>query len=440
MTTPKTLQWTADVVHTLLNYPQRLLEHPTWALVIAEFGSIRQLRQHLLTYPLKTKELRLLEALLDYPDATVEYYCDVLAIHPATFHRQHKALCQRLSGLLPVPLADDQSAPESAQLPNHQPKTSFIGRTLDLERIQLLFDQGCHWISLVGAAGTGKTRLALEMSQRVSSMFGDGICLLRLNDGIELAALAEHCLSQLGLDPVCDDPRQRFQAYFGSRQILLIIDNLNQPELAAWLIDVLQAAPFVRVISTGCQRLNVPNECLHHVEPLGYAQLDSQTDLLAENPALQLMLERLTPFQPIDLTKLEQRRMLIQICQLLDGKPLALELAAGLAATHDLATLVAQLHTMNMQPTSERLASLIQWSYAVLQPTTQQLLGLLAIVPQAIRAPQLIELDGRSLDSINADLLEAETKHFLLAWEAWDVLPSSIQRFIVNLKVQLSSC
>lgn len=438
MTTPKTLQWTADVVHTLLNYPQRLLEHPTWALVIAEFGSIRQLRQHLLTYPLKTKELRLLEALLDYPDATVEYYCDVLAIHPATFHRQHKALCQRLSGLLPVPLADDQPAPELAQLPNHQPKTSFIGRTLDLERIQLLFDQGCHWISLVGAAGTGKTRLALEMSQRVSSMFGDGICLLHLNDGIELAALAEHCLSQLGLDSVCADPRQRFQAYFGSRQILLIIDNLNQPELAAWLIDVLQAAPFVRVISTGCQRLNVPNECLHHVEPLGYAQLDNQTDLLAENPALQLLLERLTPFQPIDLTNLAQRRMLIQIGQLLDGKPLALELAAGLAATYDLVTLVAQLHAM--QQASESLASLIQWSYAGLQPTTQQLLGLLALVPQAICAPQLLELDGRSQDLINTDLLEAETKHFLLAWDVWNVVPSSIQRFIVNSQVQISSC
>lgn len=440
MTTPKTLQWTADIVHTLLNYPQRLLEHPTWALVIAEFGGIRQLRQHLLTYPLKTKELRLLEALLNYPDATVEYYCDVLAIHPATFHRQHKALCQRLSGLLPVPLADDQAAPELAQLPNHQPKTSFIGRTLDLERIQLLFDQGCHWISVVGAAGTGKTRLALEMCQRVSSMFGDGICLLQLNDGIELAALAAHCLSQLGLDPLCDDPGQQFQAYFGSRQILLIIDNLNQPELAAWFIDVLQAAPFVRVISTGCQRLRVPNECLHHVEPLGYAQLDDQTILLAENPSLQLLLERLTAFQPIDLTNLEQRKMLIQICQLLDGKPLALELAAGLAATHDLATLVAQLHTITMQPASESLALLIQWSYASLQPTTQQLLGLLAMLPQAIHASQLLELDGRSLDLINADLLEAETKHLLLAWEAWYVLPSSIQRFIVNLQVQLSCC
>lgn len=439
MTTPKPLQWTADVVHTLLNYPQRLLEHTTWALVIAEFGGIRQLRQHLLTYPLKTKELRLLKVLIDYPDATVEYYCDVLAIHPATFHRQHKALCQRLSGLLPVPLANDQPAPESAQLPNHTPKTSFIGRTLDLERIQLLFDQGCHWISLVGAAGTGKTRLALEMSQRVSSMFGDGICLLRLNDGIELAALAAHCLSQLGLDPVCDDPRQRFQAYFGSRQILLILDNLNQPELAAWLIDGLQAAPFVRVISTGCQRLNVPNECLHHVEPLGYDQPDDQTTLLAENPALQLLLERLTTFQPIDLHKLDQRRMLIQICRLLDGNPLALELAAGLAATYDLATLGTHLRAMNMQPI-ESLGQLIQWSYAALHPTTQQLLGLLAMLPQAIRTPQLLELDELTLEVINASLLEAQANYVLIDWLDWYVLPSSIQRFIISLHVQLSSC
>ena len=279
MTTPTTRQWTAAVVHTLLNYPQRLLEHPTWALVIAEFGGIRQLRQHLLTYPLKTKELRLLNALLAYPNATVEYYCDVLAMHPATFHRQHKALCQHLSGLLPVP-STNHPVPESAQLLYAKPKTSFIGRTLDLERIQLLFDQGCHWISLIGAAGTGKTRLALEMSQRVRSMFGDGICLLQLNDGVELAALAEHCLSQLGLDLADDDPRLRFQAYFGSRQILLILDNLNQPKLAAWFIDVLQTAPFVRVISTGCQRLNVPNECLHHVEPLVYPA-DHNQDKLA---------------------------------------------------------------------------------------------------------------------------------------------------------------
>jgi len=377
--------------------------------------------------------LRLLKVLLDYPDAAVEYYCDLLAMHPATFHRQHKALCQRLSGLLPVPRADDQPAPELAQLPYIKPKTSFIGRALDLERIQLLFDQGCHWISLVGAAGTGKTRLALEMSQRVSSMFGDGICLLQLNAGVELATLAEYCLSQLGLEPLCDDPRQRFQAYFGSRQILLILDNLDQPELATWFEDTLQAAPFVRVISTGCQRLNVPNECLHHVEPLNYPQHDAQPTSLAENPALQLLLERLTPFQPIDLTKLEQRRMLIQICQLLDGKPLALELAAGLAVTHDLATLVAQLQLIDaLNAASEALGLLIALSHAALQPTTQQLLAQLLKLAQHAWRTELYASNEVKPSEIASGLQEAQIKHFLIDLGHWYAIPGSIQRFIAG--------
>ncbi len=437
MTTPNRLQWTAEVVHSLLNYPQRLLDQPDWALVITQLGGMRQLRQQLLTYPLKTKELRLLNVLISHPEASVDYYCDVLAIHPATFHRQQNALCQRLSGLLPLPQLDTTPSVATDDCWQRS-KTSFIGRTLDLERIQLLFDQGCEWISLIGAAGMGKTRLALEMSRRVGPSFRDGMCLLHLNNQLDLASLAQHCLAQLELDSQAAEPQQTLQYYFGSRHLLLILDNLDQPEHAQWFIAVLQAAPFVRVISTGSQRLHVPHERLHHVERLGYPPRDDQNPAIDAYPALQLLVERLSAFQPVNLAAAEQFALLTKLCYLLAGQPLALELAASLIANYGLATLSTKLQSLYTSA-ADVLPALIKWSYAALQPTTQQLLVRLAGLPQHAHQPEILVRNGFSAEVIHAGLLEAQANHVALDWADWIMLPSSVQHAIANPEIEIGS-
>ncbi|MBM7843524.1 NB-ARC domain-containing protein [Herpetosiphon giganteus] len=436
MTPPDTLEWTAEVVHSLLNYPQRLLAHPAWSLFIAELGGLRHLRQQLLTYPLKTKELRLLNLMISQPEASVEYYCDVLAIHPATFHRQQNALCQRLSGLLPAPKIE--LTPEPAPSIGFQmPTTSFLGRMLDLERIQLLFDQGCDWISLIGTIGVGKTRLALEISQRVGPIFRDGVGLLHIPSGATQATLAHDFLAQLGLDSPHLDAQQRLQAYFSSRHMLLILDNLNQPELAAWLFECLQAAPFVRVLATGTQRLHVSQERLHHVDGLSALVPADQSVDLGSNASLQLLGERLSHFQPLALHDSAHVEAASRLCQLIEGLPLALEVVASLSIDYDLTTLAAQLQPI--ASSEERLAWLIKLRYTTLQPATQQLLTTLARLPRWLNQRELAGLQGLSAQQIQAGLHEAQTKHLLVNWAVWYAMPSCIQHQIVNLSSRKDS-
>ncbi|WP_110514359.1 NB-ARC domain-containing protein [Herpetosiphon llansteffanensis] len=425
MTPPDSLEWTAEVVHSLLNYPQRLLAHPAWSLVIAELGGLRHLHQQLLTYPLKNKELRLLTILISQPDASVEYYCDMLAIHPATFHRQQNALCQRLSGLLPPP-----QLPNIPQRGFQMPQTSFIGRTLDLERIQLLFDQGCDWINLIGPAGVGKTRLALEIGQRVGPSFRDGVGLLHIPTGATQATLAHDFLAQLGLDSPQLDSQQQLQNYFSSRHMLLVLDNLNQPELAAWLFELLQAAPFVRVLATGTQRLHVPQERLHYVEGLSYLVAADQPIALEEHPSLQLLGERLSNFQPIALHDSAHVEVASQLCQLVGGLPLALEVLASLSTEYDLTTVAAQLQPM--ASSEQRLAWLINLGYTTLQPATKQLLTTLARLPRWLNQREVADLQGLSAQQLQASLHEAQSMYLLVDWAVWYALPSCIQHSIAN--------
>ncbi|GAA5528932.1 hypothetical protein [Herpetosiphon gulosus] len=83
--TQASLQWNDAVVHDLLHYPQRLLQHDRWATIIAEAGGLPQMRQQLLEFPLKAKQRRVLEVILAYPEALVVRYTDLLAMHHATF-------------------------------------------------------------------------------------------------------------------------------------------------------------------------------------------------------------------------------------------------------------------------------------------------------------------------------------------------------------------
>ncbi|MCA0353589.1 MAG: hypothetical protein LCH85_16480 [Chloroflexi bacterium] len=388
------LQWNDTVVHDLLHYPQRLLQHDMWATIIAEAGGLPQMRQQLLDFPLKAKERRVLEVILTHPEASVVRYTDLLAMHHATFHRQQNALCRSLShflNLVQIPTAATETAlPVAPQSEVVLPWTSFVGRQADLEALHMLLIQATKWISLVGTGGVGKTRLALELAQRWLGAGCDEVHVLRFADVQRIEDIGLACVQQLQLSiSDAQSIEQAIQQFFENRRSLLILDNLEHlPAAGLWLANMLQALPQQQVLATSRVRLNVPNESIYHVVALAYPPAKARVEQSISYPAVQLCLDRMEAVRLVDRSDAQLLTHVGQVCRHVAGLPLAIELVAARAAEYPLETIVAAVSAdlgflaegpLDVDARQQTMAATIGWSYRLLPAETQVILNRLSV-------------------------------------------------------------
>lgn len=218
------------------------------------------------------------------------------------------------------------------------PATPLIGREQELAEIQrLLLDPACRLLTLTGEGGAGKTRLALEAGRRCASLadapFGDGVCFTAL----AAVRAAEHILPSLAAATGftfygATDPARQVLAFLRDKQMLLILDNLEHLLAAAPLLaEMLAHAPGVKWLITSRQRLRLQSEWVFELQGLTYP-VDAPA-LAEENleiySAITLFIQaarrsdrafRLTP---------HNRAAVLRICQLVQGLPLGIELAAS---------------------------------------------------------------------------------------------------------------
>lgn len=217
--------------------------------------------------------------------------------------------------------------------------TSFVGRTGEISQIRALLS-GARVVTLTGPGGVGKTRLALQVAERLRRSFRDGvrfIDLAPLTDGGLVAYSVGDALrvdsSGTGgqLELVADALRER--------QMLLVLDNCERVVAAcSELIGaVLHAAPDVRMLVTSRQSLDVTGEPEWAVKPLPVPVPESHGtegpltfDEAAQYPGVALFAERAAAASGFVLSE-ENWPAVARICRRLDGVPLALELAAGLS-------------------------------------------------------------------------------------------------------------
>lgn len=198
-------------------------------------------------------------------------------------------------------------------------------------------------ITLFGQGGVGKSELALAVARQQRDTFSDGVWIVRL-DGIEPAEspdIIQHQVLQqiahtmqvlpLGQDSLLD----QLKRYLQTRHVLLILDNFEHLLSAAPLVlDLLYATQNLKIVLTSRKRLNDPSETVYFVEGL-------ETTDNAASPSVQLFCDRLNRMgQTIDDD--EQLQQAADICRLLNGLPLAIELATSLCKSQS----VASLHKM----------------------------------------------------------------------------------------------
>nr|WP_297430314.1 adenylate/guanylate cyclase domain-containing protein [uncultured Actinotalea sp.] len=238
------------------------------------------------------------------------------------------------------------------------PVTSLVGRSAELAALDtLLTDPATRLVTLTGPAGTGKTRLALAAAARTGDHHPDGVYFVPLAEARTAEVLWTALADTLG---VADDDRSApaLLERLADRRVLLVLDNLEQLPDAPWVVRALvDAGPGVGVLATSRRPLHLTGEREVPVAPLPVTAPPSSADGGGSPPeadAVLLFVERARLVRP-DFTLTDANRTdVVDLCRLLDGLPLAVELVAARARLLGPAALRAQLQRRHDPPGPRR--------------------------------------------------------------------------------------
>jgi predicted ATPase len=214
------------------------------------------------------------------------------------------------------------------------PVTRLIGRDADLAAIREALLQGhVRLLTLIGAAGIGKTRLSLEVASALRPIFEHGVVFVPLAPLHDPGLVTSSIAQALGLREAGGRPLlERLKVSLRDRQLLLVLDNFEHLRAAALLLaELLVACPRLKVLATSRAPLHLYGEHEWPVPPLALPDLERLADpqALAEVPAVALLVERARAVRPNFALTPQNARALAEVCVRLDGLPLALELAAA---------------------------------------------------------------------------------------------------------------
>jgi predicted ATPase/DNA-binding SARP family transcriptional activator/tetratricopeptide (TPR) repeat protein len=267
--------------------------------------------------------------------------------------------------------------------------TSFVGREQELAMLGKLLGDA-RLVTLTGAGGSGKTRLAVEFAASAVGRFADGVWLADLaglsDPGLVAAQVMEALrVRQAGDVPVIEALRFRLR----SAELLLVLDNCEHLlDACAQLAGALLAsAPGLRVLATSREPLGVVGEAACPVPPLALPAERADEVAVAGTPAVRLFLDRGAAARPG--AGLEGPVAVIgRICRELDGLPLAIELAAARTSTLSVEEVEAHLadrfaflayRRPVAVPRHQGLQAAIDWSYELLPAAEQDVFGQLSV-------------------------------------------------------------
>ncbi|MFN2303625.1 MAG: tetratricopeptide repeat protein, partial [Anaerolineales bacterium] len=270
--------------------------------------------------------------------------------------------------------------------------TPFIGRKSEISAIKnFLQDPDIRLIALIGAGGTGKTRLSLQITQELLDYFRNGIFFVMLADDTEENQMISRIAKRLNVREGGRPLLESVKDYLSDKQTLLILDNFEQLVSCAPILgDILRSAPEVKILVTSRIALNLHEEQRFPVPPLQLPKKEDQQEIeaLNDNESVKLFIMRAQAKLPSFTLSEDNANAIAEICRHLDGLPLAIELAA---ARTNLLTPQAILLRLNNRlklltnggqdlPKRHRtLRNALEWSYDLLSQEEKALFTRLGV-------------------------------------------------------------
>src|SRR5262249_16597017 len=306
--------------------------------------------------------------------------------------------------------ASDVSAPRA---PTNLPAqtSDVIGRAVEIaEGIGLLTDH--RFVTLTGAGGTGKTRLALEVARHLLPEFADGVWIAELGSLSDPELVPVPIAAALGLELGSGvlSP-ERIAAALGSKHMMLVLDNCEHViDAAAEMVEaLLHANPAARVIATSREQLRAESEYLYRVPPLAVPAEDTQAlEEVLRHGAIVLFVARAQAADPHFTPDPQSAAAMTSICRRLDGIPLAIELAAARASTLGVQELASRLDdrfsllTKGLRTALRRhqtLRATLDWSYELISEPERMVLRQLSVFAGGFT------LEAASAVIVNAEIL-----------------------------------
>ena len=261
--------------------------------------------------------------------------------------------------------------------------SSFVGRRREVGEVTAKLTSGAWLVTLTGPGGAGKTRLALEVAGALVAEYGGGVFWVDLAPVRVPGLVAETIARAIGA-------RGSLSEHIGEREILLVLDNLEQVvDVAPELAELVGACPSLSLLVTSRELLRVSGESPYAVQPLVPAD------------AVTLFCERASHEPGADVEEL---------CARLDNLPLAIELAAARTRALSPAQIVQRLSGLldlfragrDADPRHETLRATIAWSYELLADDERRLLRSLSVFSGGCSIEAAEEICGADIDLLQS--------------------------------------
>lgn len=295
---------------------------------------------------------------------------------------------------------------DNPALPNNLPaqQAGFVGRERELSELRRLV-KGSRLVTLTGAGGAGKTRLAIQLAAELLDGSGDGVWLVELAPVSNEDAVASTILEVLKMATGSgQSPLDILVTSLASQQALIVLDNCEHLIGACSKVAdaILRHCPEIRVLATSREPLGIAGETIYRVPSMSLPDEDDDTGEVDpyRSDAVALFAERAAAQGVSFVLDRASAPLVAQICRRLDGMPLAIELAASRLSALSLVDLNDRLDQRfrlltgggrNVLPRQQTLLATVDWSYSLLTGSEKKLLRSLSVF-----------VDGFQLDAVEA--------------------------------------
>lgn len=290
--------------------------------------------------------------------------------------------------------------------------TPFVGREPEVQEVlALLNDPDCRLLTLVGPGGMGKTRLSLEAAFRKVDDFQHGVRFVPLAAISSPALLPTAIAESVGVAFFENhSPKQQLFNYLREKELLLVLDNFEQLiEGAEFVSELLAHCPKLKILVTSREALNLWEEYTRPVRGMRYPD--------------QQNIANIEPYSAVKLFAARARRVrnsfdasaelnhIIQICQLVDGMPLGIELAASWLRVLSADQIVQEIQnnynflSTNMRNITERhrsIRAVFDYSWNLLSPEEMAVFRKLAVFQGGFRRPAAEAIAGATLATLTS--------------------------------------